>query len=239
MRVLIGILLPCFLAASCASTGALTMSPTATPSERLFAGPEVAAPLGLNDYCSRDPEDCTQAVPVAAERTQVALTHQRWRELSGVNRVVNETVASAEDIDIYGVEEYWTRPADVAARGDCEDYALEKRAQLIALGWPSESLAIAVAVAPRRGAHAALIAQTDEGDYVLDNLLESPTRLDSLNYVWVSRQVGPNLARWALASATSGPGAAAPVLRTAEDIFQYRLAQAIAEAQVARVAAVR
>ena len=79
---------------------------------------------------------------------------------------------------------------DGAARGDCEDFALEKRERLIALGWDRQALALAVAYSPETGLHAVLIAQTDHGDFVLDNLHDEPLAPESANYEWDSASSG-------------------------------------------------
>ena len=42
----------------------------------------------------------------------------------------------------YGRAEYWNIPTD--GYGDCEDYALTKRRDLIAAGFPAQALRIAV-----------------------------------------------------------------------------------------------
>ena len=118
-------------------------------------------------------------------------------------------MSPATDRALYGVDDSWARPVLDGSRrayGDCEDYALEKRARLIAQGWPPASLAIAVAVAPHIGLHAVLIVQTDRGDLVLDNLSSEPEPIASLDYVWISRQVGPDLSHWSAAYEAGGAG---------------------------------
>lgn len=142
--------------------------------------------------------------PVAASSSLVALTEESWRELRRVNREINRAIRPVTDRALYGREEYWQRPLLVGAagaRGDCEDYVLEKRAALLALGYAPDSIAMAVAIAPGVGLHAVLIVQTDRGDFVLDNLHSEPRALASLDYVWISRQVGPALSHWAAARA--------------------------------------
>jgi predicted transglutaminase-like cysteine proteinase len=136
------------------------------------------------------------------ERAEPVLSPQRWAELRQINRSVNHAITPMTDRDLYGVEEFWTRPVmQKGGReyGDCEDYALEKRAQLIAAGWSPDALALAIAVAPRIGLHATLIVQTDQGDLVLDNMHDEPQQLSRLNYAWVARQARGSLVNWASA----------------------------------------
>lgn len=141
---------------------------------------------------------------VEASSSLMTLTDARWLELRRVNREINRAIRPVTDRVLYGREEYWQRPLLVGAagaRGDCEDYVLEKRARLLTLGYAPDSIAMAVAIAPGVGLHAVLIVQTDRGDFVLDNLHSEPRALASLDYVWISRQVGPALSHWAAARA--------------------------------------
>lgn len=113
------------------------------------------------------------------------LTDQRRTELERVNAEVNGRVGYKADIDLYGMPEFWT----IAGReGDCEDYALAKRAELLALGWPVEALRLAVCLDEHGRGHAVLTVDTDRGAYVLDNrsLLVQPWK--ALPYTWIKRQ---------------------------------------------------
>lgn len=167
--------------------------------------------------------------PVAASSSLVALTEESWRELRRVNREINRAIRPVTDRALYGREEYWQRPLLIGAagaRGDCEDYVLEKRARLLALGYAPDSIAMAVAIAPGVGLHAVLIVQTDRGDFVLDNLHSEPRPLASLNYVWISRQVGPGLSHWAAARAEGLPQ---PARRHADISAEARFARLMQE----------
>lgn len=124
------------------------------------------------------------------ERDQIKL-------LNRVNQQVNRDVKKANDSDLYGQEEYWALPRAVDGKlyGDCEDFALEKRRQLIAAGVPEAALSLAVAVTARGEGHAVLMVSTQNGDWVLDNLTPWATPWEDLNYHWVQRQV-PGTALW-------------------------------------------
>lgn len=117
--------------------------------------------------------------------------------LNKINQQVNRTVKKANDSDLYGQEEYWALPRLVDGKlyGDCEDFALEKRRQLIAAGVPESALSLAVAVTARGEGHAVLMVSTKSGDWVLDNLTPWATPWADLNYHWVQRQV-PGTGLW-------------------------------------------
>ena len=140
------------------------------------------------------------AAPVAlawtgrAEREQLKLLNQ-------INQAVNREVKKASDLDLYGMPEYWSLPRLVDGKlyGDCEDYALEKRRQLIAAGVPESALSLAVAVTARGESHAVLMISLKSGDWVLDNLTPWATPWEDLNYRWIERQV-PGTALWTSAA---------------------------------------
>ncbi len=123
-------------------TGAVKSGPVESSSMPLgrVAGP----PPGFFDFCQRLPEECKR---VSATPAVVELTPGRRSELERVQSAVNRRITPVEDIDQYGWREHWTYPT--SGSGDCEDYALEKRRQLIAAGWPAQALFLAVARIPR------------------------------------------------------------------------------------------
>jgi predicted transglutaminase-like cysteine proteinase len=91
-------------------------------------------------------------------------------EISRINRTVNRAVRSVADRRQYGVADYWSYPRSGA--GDCEDYALAKKRELVAMGLPANRLLLATVHSNRIGPHAVLVLRMDEGDYVLDNLTD-------------------------------------------------------------------
>jgi len=141
------------------------------------------------------------------------LTPARWRDLNEVNWRINRVIRPTTDAALYGVEDRWALPITAPARGisepagDCEDYALEKRAALLRLGWSASALSLAIALAPTEGLHAVLVAHTDHGDFVLDNLFASPILPSQSRYQWVKLQTGSDLLAW---REVFGPSAAAP-----------------------------
>jgi predicted transglutaminase-like cysteine proteinase len=140
--------------------------------------------------------------PAAAATTEWAARTPRdqVKLLNVVNQSVNREVKKANDIDLYGVEEYWSLPRLVDGKlyGDCEDYALEKRRQLIEAGVPASAMSLAVAVTARGETHAVLMIALKTGDWVLDNLTPWATPWEDLNYRWVQRQI-PGTALWTTA----------------------------------------
>lgn len=157
-------------------------------------------PNGAVRFCGSAPEECKEV----GGKDAIDLTVERFLELDEVNREVNFEVKPATDLEVYGLNEYWTLPrlekrtewgADghlhtlaPARRGDCEDYALLKRHDLIAKGWPSSTLLMTVVRDERGEGHAVLMARTKQGDFVLDNKAEEVKPWTDTPYLYVMRQ---------------------------------------------------
>lgn len=107
-----------------------------------------------------------------------------WRQLCAVNGEVNGDTRYTVDAALYGRPDFW-EVADGA--GDCEDYALAKRAKLRELGWPEDALRLATCTYHGEG-HAVLTIDTDAGCYVLDNRYPQPQPWHVLPYVWHKRE---------------------------------------------------
>lgn len=151
---------------------------------------EASSPVGYISFCTRHPFDC-----VARTRTPVLVTldDDRWLDLLVVNRSVNSRVAPATDQEVYGVEEYWEYPID---RGDCEDYVLLKRKELIERGWPPSTVLITVVRDENGDGHAVLTVRTDHGDLVLDNKVEIIRPWFETPYTYIKRQSVYDAMKW-------------------------------------------
>lgn len=156
----------------------------------MMVGGSVMPPQGFVDFCRRHPADCRQTTD--APRV-VRLNERRAAELEGVQRAVNHRVFYSQDSANYGRLEHWAYPY---LMGDCEDYALEKRRRLIALGWPRSALLLTAARMPGGSGHLVLVAVTDQGELVLDNFIDAVVHWKSVNYKWLVRQSPFDESRW-------------------------------------------
>tara|TARA_R110002124_G_scaffold63350_48_gene173608 strand:+ start:11268 stop:11900 length:633 start_codon:yes stop_codon:yes gene_type:complete len=147
-------------------------------------------PVGHAEFCKARPAECrpnAQVVPA------VGLTAELWQQLLAVNAHVNSTVVPVTDQDLYQVAEFWTYPNGY---GDCEDYALAKRRELINAGWPASTLLMAVVKQANGEGHAVLIVRTDRGDLVLDNQVGSVDLWSATPYKFLKRQSQANAGQW-------------------------------------------
>ena len=147
-------------------------------------------PVGHAEFCAARPAECTaNNNPVAA----MPLTEALWQQLQAVNSHYNQTVVSVTDQDLYQVAEFWTYPNGY---GDCEDYALAKRRDLINSGWPASTLLIAVVKQANGEGHAVLMVRTDRGDLVLDNQIGSIDVWNATPYKFIKRQSQADAGKW-------------------------------------------
>jgi predicted transglutaminase-like cysteine proteinase len=151
------------------------------------------APIGWVDFCKTNAADCDVAPAKAA---RMRMTPARYAELDRINRLVNIAVEPVTDQELFGVEEKWTYP--VSGKGDCEDYVLEKRRQLIAAGWPRQALLITVVRDLKGDGHAILSVVTDKGDYALDNQADDVKAWFDTGYTFIKRQSQLNPNQWVL-----------------------------------------
>jgi predicted transglutaminase-like cysteine proteinase len=138
---------------------------------------------------------CGFAVLVAvtpAAAAPVALDADRWQQLSSVSRAAF-ALPDVRDSDRHGAVDTWD-VAD-AAGGDCEDKALFARDALIAKGWPSTSLRLALVWTETQEYHAVLtidvVLHGEPATYVIDSRFAWVLGWDVLSrhgYRWDRRQ---------------------------------------------------
>lgn len=159
--------------------------------DRISFDAPVLAPMSFFQFCMRYPEDC-KVRGVQAGEEPVTLTKERKAELAKVNRDVNRAITPHEN-DNSVMEEEWL----VAPRaGDCHDYAVTKRHELLARGWPSSSLLLAEVVVASGEHHLVLVVRTREEDVVLDNLNWNLRPVEHIPYQWVRAQQTGNPKFW-------------------------------------------
>jgi predicted transglutaminase-like cysteine proteinase len=172
--------------------------PAEADGNRMTFNTPALAPLGFVRFCIRYPQDCAAATE-SIEPQSVPLNEVRQAELAMVNRDVNRSIKPSEKI-IASPDEWLVSPRE----GKCTDYAITKRHELLALGWPGDSLLLAEVVIPSGEHHLVLVARTGENDLVLDNLDENIRPIAKIPYQWVRAQLPKNPRFWATID-VSGP----------------------------------
>jgi predicted transglutaminase-like cysteine proteinase len=147
-------------------------------------------PVGHLEFCASHPGECRandRIVPA------MELTDNTWQQLVSVNAYYNQNVRPVTDQDLYKVAEFWTFPNGF---GDCEDFALAKRRDLINSGWDPSTLMIAVVKEANGNGHAVLLARTDRGDLVLDNQDGTIRLWNETPYKFIKRQSQAHSGQW-------------------------------------------
>ena len=105
-----------------------------------------------------------------------------------INSQVNASVTYKTDLEQYETPEIWV---EAGTFGDCEDYALLKRALLKEQGFDAEKIHLAtcwINVKADDTGHCVLIVETDNGQFILDNNLKDPVPLNfesvGYKYLW-------------------------------------------------------
>lgn len=165
-------------------------APAAAAGNSMKTGNRTSQPIGHYEYCKANVRDCQ----IRTSNLQpVQLTRKRWSEIVEINAHANSVIRPVTDADYYGVEELWTYPV---THGDCEDYALMKRRELMRLGWPASSLLVTVVRQKNGDGHAVLTVRTDRGDYVLDNLRQRIKLWHETEYTFLKRQMAAHSGYW-------------------------------------------
>ena len=183
--------------AAAASTLEVSRSPS--PSPFMTIGGLTSQPIGHYEFCQIHVSECDVT---SAKSSRVHLTAALWSQLIAINAEVNRDIAPATDMELYGVEEYWTYPTTA---GDCEDLALLKRRDLLEKGWPVGALLMTVVKRDDGEGHAVLTVLTDRGDLVLDNLDGRVLVWADTPYTYVKRQSEFNTGQWVAIDDTHAP----------------------------------
>jgi predicted transglutaminase-like cysteine proteinase len=154
----------------------------------------VLPPIGHTRFCLHYPDEC-RVHGIDFRRRNIALTPERWNELNAVNRRVNQDIIPAVTPG-NGVTEEWVI---APAAGDCKDYAITKRHELLTRGWPSRALLLSEVVVPSGEHHLILVVRTKDGDLVLDNLAANIQSVVAISrqYQWVRVETPQNPLFWA------------------------------------------
>lgn len=98
-----------------------------------------------------------------------------------INFKVNASVTYCSDIKQYNMPEFWI---EAGKFGDCEDYALLKRALLLKANWPTDKLFLTCCWCEDNQYHCVLMVDTNKGIFILDNRYQWPMIPTQLPYTW-------------------------------------------------------
>jgi predicted transglutaminase-like cysteine proteinase len=148
------------------------------------------APFQHVRFCLRYPSDCKSN---PAEIDHIDLDAETSELLERVNHSVNLSIIPT--IKDYGTNlgDGWTIAPDT---GDCNDYAVTKRHELLESGLPSKALRLSVVKTASGIGHLVLVVVTSKGNIVLDNLTEMIRPWQSTDYHWLKIQSASDSKFW-------------------------------------------
>ena len=167
----------------------LSLSPFFLPSAPAIAdGTEMEligkgfAPPAYRDFCRKNASLCGSGSGARVIRLDAG----KRAELERLNLSVNRRIRERSDRAAHGVDDNWSMPVN---SGDCEDYAILKKRELMRHGWPSAALLLTVArLRFSDEGHVVLTVRTSEGDLVLDNRTNAVKDWSRTPYRYYARQ---------------------------------------------------
>jgi predicted transglutaminase-like cysteine proteinase len=157
------------------------------------------APFQHVRFCLRYPSDCKSN---PAENQRIELNDETLELLKRVNRSVNMAIIPRSKSYGANLEDRWTIAPD---SGDCNDYAVTKRHELLESGLPSKALRLSVVETASGIGHLVLVVVTAKGDMVLDNLTEVIRPWQSTDYRWLKIQSATDSRFWYEVKLPAGP----------------------------------
>lgn len=147
-------------------------------------------PKGFAQLCADHPWACMSDQVVRQQQSEGT----RHAIARNINSAVNRSIRPVSDTTQYGMEEFWTVP--LSGKGDCEDYSIMKKLQLIKSGVQGSDLLLAQVFTSSLEPHVVLVLRSESGDYVLDNLETSIRHWKQTGYTFVKMQRPEDKAAW-------------------------------------------
>jgi Predicted periplasmic protein len=140
------------------------------------------APFQHVRFCLRYPSDCKSD---PAENERIELNAETSELLGRVNQNVNMSINPTPKSYGSNLGDGWTIGPNM---GDCNDYAVTKRHELLESGLPSKALRLSVVKTASGIGHLVLVVATMNGDVVMDNLTPAIRPWQTTDYQWLKIQ---------------------------------------------------
>lgn len=163
-----------------------------------FSAP-VLAPMAHTLFCLHYPDEC-RVRKVVFRGGPFKLTDERRAELEHVNAEVNRTITWKRDTEWLAGKGWLISPKF----GDCNVFAVTKRHELLALGWPERALLLSEVVTSGGEHHLVLVVRTSEGDLVADSLDQNIRSWEKTSYQWVRIQSPASPKSWSTVATVTG-----------------------------------
>lgn len=148
------------------------------------------APFQHVRFCLRYPSNCKSN---PTENDRIGLNAKTWELLNRVNHSVNMSIIPISKSYGPNLGDAWTIAPEM---GDCNDYAVTKRHQLLENGLPSRALRLSVVKTASGIGHLVLVVATTKGDLVMDDLIEMIRPWQTTDYHWLKIQSATDAKLW-------------------------------------------
>jgi len=152
------------------------------------------APMAFTLFCLKYKDECKpRPQQIVFRGGRLKLTAERLALMQEVNQQVNTAIRPEANMEGLRGEKWLLHPTS----GDCNDYAVTKRHELIAKGFPARAVLLSEVVTTWGEHHLVVVVRTFAGDLVLDNLSGHILPWSKKPYRWVRIQSPKNPNYWA------------------------------------------
>jgi len=160
-----------------------------SPTSIVVSSPTLA-PFQHVRFCLHYPSECKSELR-GPERIDMNA------EIAGLLKRVNHVVNTAINPTVKSYDQDLRNGWTIApASGDCNDYAVTKRHDLIEGGLPANALRLSVVKTASGTGHLVLVVATTSGDLVMDNLTDAIRPWNGTNYRWLKIQSSTDARFW-------------------------------------------
>jgi predicted transglutaminase-like cysteine proteinase len=156
----------------------------------IVASSPTLAPFQHVRFCLHYPAECkSEARGLDRVDMNAGISDLLKRVNHNINAAINPKVKN------YGsdLRDGWTIAPE---SGDCNDYAVTKRHDLIESGLPAKALRLSVVETASGTGHLVLVVATTTGDIVMDNLTDAIRPRNSTSYRWLKIQSSTDARFW-------------------------------------------
>lgn len=165
---------------------------------QIVEGSPTLAPFQHVRFCLRYPADCKLK---STDNERIELVAETFELLKRVNHSVNASIAPMSKGYGSNLGDGWTIAPGM---GDCNDYAVTKRHELVESGLPAKAMRLATVKTINGVGHLVLVVSTTKGDIVLDNLTEVIRPWQVTGYRWLKIQSATDSKFWHEVQAPAG-----------------------------------
>jgi len=162
----------------------------AGPPAPIAAATPTLAPFQHVRFCLHYPSECANE---ARTLDRIEMNAGISDLLKHVNHDVNAAINPRAKTYGSDLRDAWMI---APASGDCNDYAVTKRHDLIASGLPAKALRLSVVKTTTGVGHLVLVVATSSGDLVMDNLTDAIRPWKSTSYQWLKIQSSADARFW-------------------------------------------